>query len=255
MAVNSDTNGATNGVSPPQPNGTTNGSSPQPTDKKVFFFDIDNCLYPKSYKIHEHMSELIDDYFQSHLSLTKEAATELHQRYYKDYGLAIEGLVRHHQIDPMEYNRLVDDALPLEDIIKPNPKLRQLIEDIDRSQVKLWLFTNAYVTHGKRVVSLLGVEDLFEGITFCDYAAEKLLCKPSPAMYAKAMREAGVQDVKKCYFVDDSALNATGAKAYGWKAAHLVEPEAKAPATPAGDYQIQSLEALRDVYSELFKPA
>ncbi|KAK4544517.1 hypothetical protein LTR36_004089 [Oleoguttula mirabilis] len=248
MAMNGTSNGAANGAA----NGI---SPPQPTDKKVFFFDIDNCLYPSSFKIHEHMSRLIDDYFQSHLALTREDATKLHQDYYKNYGLAIEGLVRHHQIDPMEYNRLVDDALPLEDIIKPDPNLRKLIEDIDRSKVKLWLFTNAYITHGRRVVKMLGIDDLFEGITYCDYAAEKLLCKPAPAMYAKAMREAGVRDVERCYFVDDSALNATGAKAYGWKAAHLVEAEAKVPAKPACDHQIKSLEELRDVFPEVFKPA
>ena len=187
------------------------------------FFDIDNCLYPKSYAIHDHMAVLIDDYFQSHLSLSPSEATELHQRYYKDYGLAIEGLVRHHKVDPLEYNRQVDDALPLETIIHPDPALRQFIQSIDRTRVKLWLFTNAYITHGTRVVKLLGIDDLFEGITYCDYGAPTLLCKPSPAMYAKAMREAGVADVGRCYFVDDSALNVAGAKAYGWKAAHLVE--------------------------------
>ncbi len=165
------------------------------------FFDIDNCLYPKSYKIHELMGGLIDEYFMTHLSLNKDDATYLHQRYYKDYGLAIEGLVRHHKIDPLEYNEKVDDALPLDDIIKPNPALRRLLEDIDRSRVKLWLFTNAYITHGKRVTKLLGIDDLFEGITYCDYGAEKLLCKPTPAMYEKAMREAGVTDPETCYYV------------------------------------------------------
>ena len=125
----------------------------------------------------------------------------MHLRYYKEDGLAIEGLVRHHKIDPLEYNRRVDDALPLEDIIKPNPKLRKLLEDIDTSKVKPWLFTNAYINHGMRVVKLLGVEDLFEGITYCDYASPPLLCKPAPDMFAKAMREAGVTDKKDCYFV------------------------------------------------------
>lgn len=183
-----------------------NGTAPngvKPDGRKVFFCDIDNCLYPKSYKIHDHMSVLIDNYFQSHLALSREDATELHQRYYKDYGLAIEGLVRHHKVDPLEYNEKVDDALPLDDIIKSNPKLRQLLQDIDRSKVKLWLFTNAYKTHGTRVVKLLGVEDLFEGLTFCDYAAEKLLCKPAPEMFAKAMQEAGAKEVKDCYFVGE----------------------------------------------------
>jgi len=50
-----------------------------------------------------------------------------------------------------------------EDIIEPNPSLRKLLEDIDKTKVKLWLFTNAYVNHGRRVVKLLGIDDLFEG--------------------------------------------------------------------------------------------
>jgi len=181
-------------------NGTsTNGV--QRDNRKVFFFDIDNCLYPKSYQIHDKMAVLIDNYFVNHLSLSEEDATTLHQRYYKDYGLAIEGLVRHHKVDPLEYNEKVDDALPLDEIIKPDPKLRQLLQDIDSEKVRLWLFTNAYVNHGKRVTRLLGVDDLFGGMTFCDYAAEKLLCKPAPAMFDKAMREANVTNVDYCYFV------------------------------------------------------
>jgi pyrimidine and pyridine-specific 5'-nucleotidase len=147
------------------------------------------------------MSELIDQYFIKHLELTREDAYKLHQDYYKTYGLAIEGLVRHHKIDPLEYNRQVDDALPLESIIFPDPELRKLLEDIDKSKVKLWLFTNAYVTHGKRVVRLLGIDDLFEGMTFCDYSQKTLLCKPHPEMFAKAMREAGISEYGGCYFV------------------------------------------------------
>ncbi|CAK4033941.1 pyrimidine 5-nucleotidase [Lecanosticta acicola] len=234
-------------------NGITDATNGVSTQKKVFFFDIDNCLYPKTYKIHDLMSELIDTYFQNHLSLSKEDATMLHQRYYKDYGLAIEGLVRHHKVDPLEYNAKVDDALPLEDIIKPNPKQRKLLEDLDRTKVKPWLFTNAYINHGRRVIKLLGIEDLFEGITYCDYGAENLLCKPEPAMFAKAMREAGVEDVSQCYFVDDSALNCRGGKAYGWKTVHLVEPDVKPPPEPACDHTIQSLEELRGLFPDLFK--
>ncbi|QIX00688.1 hypothetical protein AMS68_006205 [Peltaster fructicola] len=223
-------------------------------DKRlVFFFDIDNCLYPKSYKIHDKMSVLIDAYFQKHLELNQEDAFHLHQRYYRDYGLAIEGLVRHHKVEPLEYNRQVDDALPLDEIIEPNARLRQLLEDIDTSKVRLWLFTNAYITHGKRVVKLLKIDDLFEGITYCDYGAEKLLCKPAPEMFAKAMREAGIDDVHSCYFVDDSGLNIKGAKAIGWRTAHLVEPDAKAPDALAGDHQISNLQELRTVFPEVFR--
>lgn len=149
------------------------------------------------------MTELIDLYFMKHLELSREDAYKLHQEYYKTYGLAIEGLVRHHKIDPLEYNRQVDDAIPLESIISPDPALRKLLQDIDQSKVRLWLLTNAYVTHAKRVVKLLGIEDIFEGLTYCDYAQEKMICKPHPEMYAKAMKEAGIDEYKDCYFVGE----------------------------------------------------
>lgn len=144
---------------------------------------------------------LTDKYFETHLSLSQADANALHFKYYREYGLAIEGLVRHHKVDALDYNRKVDDALPLENIIKPNPELRRFLQDIDTSKVRLWLFTNAYVTHGKRVVRLLQIDDLFEGMTYCDYASEKLLCKPHAEMFDKAMREAGVKSNQNCYFV------------------------------------------------------
>lgn len=199
------------------------------------------------------MSELIDEYFVKHLELSREDAAKLHQEYYKTYGLAIEGLVRHHKIDPLEYNRQVDDALPLESIIFPDLELRKLLENIDRSKIRLWLFTNAYVTHGKRVVHLLGVDDLFEGITFCDYAQETLLCKPNPEMFAKAMREAGVKEYKDCYFVDDSALNCRKAEELGWTATHLVEELHHSPPPKACKNVIQHLDELRTLFPQFFK--
>lgn len=177
---------------------------PSALSKKSVVLEIPLCtslIVTSGKRVHDHMAKLIDKYFIKHLELGQEDAYKLHQEYYKTYGLAIEGLVRHHKIDPLEYNKQVDDAIPLESIIFPDPELRKLLESIDRSKVRLWLFTNAYVTHGKRVVRLLAIDDLFEGMTFCDYTQETLLCKPNPDMFAKAMREAGIKDYKNCYFV------------------------------------------------------
>jgi pyrimidine and pyridine-specific 5'-nucleotidase len=148
-----------------------------------------------------------DKYFQTHLSLPQSEANALHMKYYHSYGLAIEGLVRHHQVDALEFNSKVDDAVPLEDFLKPDAKLQALLGSIDAKKVKLWLLTNAHVTHGKRVVRLLGVDGFFEGITYCDYeeAKEKgrLLAKPHRDMWVKAMKQAGVSKVEDCYFVGE----------------------------------------------------
>lgn len=152
------------------------------------------------------MADLIDKYFANHLSLPWDDAVRLHKEYYQSYGLAIEGLVRHHKIDPLEYNAKVDDALPLEGVIQPNEQLKELLADIDRSKVRLWLFTNAYVNHAKRVIRLLELEDVFEGVTYCDYSAVPLVCKPHPEAFAKAMQQAGVDNAEDCFFVGRSSF-------------------------------------------------
>lgn len=229
------------------------GSLAPSDDRAIFFFDIDNCLYQKSRNVHDHMALLINKFFINHLSITPEEALELHHRYYKDYGLAIEGLSRHHKVDPMEFNREVDDALPLDELLSPNPDLRKFLQSFDTSKVKLWLFTNAHVTHGKRVVKILGVDDLFEGMTYCDYTQDPLVPKPLPGMFAKAEREAGATDRSKIYFVDDSHINCKHAHERGWKTVHLVEPDVPEPSTKACEHQISSLYQLPGLFPELMK--
>ena len=154
----------------------------------------------------------------------------------------------------MAYNHEVDDALPLDDIIKPDPKLRRLLSDIDRCMVKPWLFTNAHITHAMRVVRLLGVEDMFEGLTYCDYSKQPLLAKPHAEMFAKAEKDAGVTETRDCYFVDDSLLNCQCATERGWTVVHKLEREDDIPQTRGGKYQVKDLEELREIFPEFFVP-
>ncbi len=138
-------------------------------------------------------------------------AEQLRLNYSRNHGLLIEGLVRDLQVDPLDYYRKVDDAVPLDSLIRPNPQLRRLLEDIDKSKVKLWMFTNAYVNHAKRVVKLLGVADLFEGITYCDYGEaadnEILACKPRRESFERAMKESNAASVEDCFFVGKDLLS------------------------------------------------
>ncbi|KAL8827293.1 MAG: hypothetical protein Q9191_003276 [Dirinaria sp. TL-2023a] len=221
--------------------------------RPLLFFDIDNCLYPRSTNVQELMYGLITEYFKRHLSLSEEDANVLHERYYKDYGLAVSGLAKHHRIDPLNFNHEVDDALPLDQIIKPNPQLRKLLEDIDKTKAKLWLFTNAHITHAQRVVKLLGVEDMFEGLTYCDYSRSPLLCKPHAEMFEKAEKESGATSARECFFVDDTYLNCQHAQMRGWSTAHLIEHGEPEPETRAAKYQIRDLEELRSIFPQFFR--
>lgn len=71
----------------------------------------------------------------------------LHQQYYKDYGLALEGLVRFHHIDALKYNTEVDDALPLEHILRSDPALRLLLQSFDRKRSRSCGFSQMLTKH------------------------------------------------------------------------------------------------------------
>lgn len=80
-------------------------SREKPEDpRSVIFFDIDNTLYSASSRIADAMSTRIHFYFTS-LGLSEDEASETHLRYHKTYGLALRGLVSHHKVDPLDFDR------------------------------------------------------------------------------------------------------------------------------------------------------
>ncbi|KAG6336847.1 hypothetical protein ID866_2243 [Astraeus odoratus] len=183
--------------------------------RMVVWFDIDNTLYSASTKISQAMGKRIHAYFVS-LGLNEEEASELHLKYYTQYGLALRGLTRYHEIDPLDFDQKCDGTLPLEDLLQPNPKVRKLLEDLDRTKVRVWALTNAYKNHANRVLTILNLRDQFEGVVFCDYEQPNFTCKPEPEYYHNAMKQTGITDPSKCLFVDDSKQNVISARKLGW---------------------------------------
>lgn len=192
-------------------------------NKRIFLFDIDNCLYERSTMIHDMMQVKIHDYFKNKLQLDDIQAHQLHTDYYKTYGLALEGLVRNHQVDAMDYNLKIDDSLDLESVLSYNPRLREMLIRVRQlGQFDLfWLVTNAYKNHALRVISILGIADLFDGLTFCDYAQYPIVCKPMKEFFFRLLDALRVNKNDKeamslLYFVDDSSINVKAAHELGF---------------------------------------
>ncbi|XBW35598.1 hypothetical protein QEN19_001172 [Hanseniaspora menglaensis] len=214
-------------------------SQPIPCSK-VFLFDIDNCLYSKKLNIHVIMHLLIVKYVQYILQLdTFEKTDVLNEKYYKQYGLAIKGLITERpelNLDCITYNKFADEAVPLHKIIKPDLKLRETLLKIKNSGKfdKLWLFTNAYKPHAVRCIVLLGIADLFDGLTYCDYK-DDIICKPDPNAYWKMTEEVGLKGdtieerLKDCYFIDDSLANLKSGLKLNMKKCILIDHDVNEP--------------------------
>ena len=63
-----------------------------------------------------------------------------------DGKLAETLIYDHFRPDPLDFDRKCDGSLPLEELLKPNAELRNLLQDIDRSKARVWGLTNAYHT-------------------------------------------------------------------------------------------------------------
>jgi pyrimidine and pyridine-specific 5'-nucleotidase len=237
-------------------------------DRYIVWFDVDNTLYSASSRIAHEMGNRIHAYFLT-LGLDHDEASELHLKYYTQYGLALRGLTRHHDVDPLDFDRQCDGSLPLEDMIRPNPSLRKLFQDIDRSKARVWALTNAYFPHAQRVLRILNLEDQIDGLVYCNYQEPNFLCKPEPGFYHMALKQANVSDPSKCFFVDDSRKNVDAAKLLGWGAcAHFCEAglqvveggklkeigdEREQGAVDNDVSVISDLEELRVIWSQIFK--
>lgn len=207
---------------------------PKDVGGKIFYFDIDNTLYSQKFQINLQMQESIIDYMVNIIHFDdREEARGVLEEYADKYGLSLIGFMKDYNVDPENYNLFVDDSLQLNNLLKPDKKLRKLLLTLklDYNFDKLWLFTNSYKTHALRCVRLLGIADLFDGITYCDYYnlgdnienKHSILCKPNIPIYEKLKLESGLDDWKHAYFVDDNLYNVQTAQRLGMKRCfHLV---------------------------------
>lgn len=77
---------------------------------KVLLLDLDCTLYPPDNTIFLSMGVRITDYIQTVLQIPRAEATNIRDRYWKDYGLTLIGLIRNHSIDPEDFLHFVHDV-------------------------------------------------------------------------------------------------------------------------------------------------
>ncbi|KAI8638568.1 pyrimidine 5'-nucleotidase [Parasitella parasitica] len=218
------------------------------TLKPIFFFDCDNCLYSKNLNVLSLMRQKIQEYFVNEIGIPEDQVVSLQRHYQKTYGLSLRGLQKHYDVDPLDYDLKVDQALPLDGLITSDEELIKMLQGLN---CKKWVFTNAYRPHALRCLQLLGVENEFDGLTYTNYLEPGFNCKPETASFLRAMEDAGATDPKQCYFVDDSAQNIDAAQKLGWTTVHLADDASK---SNHGDYQIENIHDLPKILPELWEP-
>ena len=174
----------------------------------TLFFDLDDTLYPASTGLWTAIKDRMNLYMRDRMGISEHDVPVLREQYFKMYGTTLRGLQERHKVDKEDFLAFVHD-LPLMDYLTPNPLQRDIIASLPGRKL---IFTNADVSHARRVLTALQLDDLFE--TIVDVNAVAPYCKPMPESFAIAQELANEPDPRKCVMIDDlprttrAALNA-----------------------------------------------
>jgi len=125
--------------------------------------------------------------------------------------------------------------LPLTKFLQRDDSLRSLLEALPQRK---WIFSNADRAHIERVLSVLGLTGVCDGII--DIYATGFTCKPFDRAYALAMTLASAPNPEVCLLVDDQPRNLEPAARLGMTTV-LVHPRSL---TPSDCFSISSIHDL-----------
>jgi len=126
----------------------------------VLIFDLDNTLYSPERELFSLIDVRINRYMTEVVGIPAPEVDALRRRYWQLYGVTLQGLIRHHGVDPEDYLTYVHDV-DVSSRLDPDPQLRQVLEMLPQRKT---VFTNGSVCHADRVLAALGIQDMFETV-------------------------------------------------------------------------------------------
>ncbi|MGR4001415.1 MAG: pyrimidine 5'-nucleotidase [Alphaproteobacteria bacterium] len=172
-----------------------------------WIFDLDDTLYDPGTQIFTEVKSRISRYVERRLGLSAEAARVLRDRYYREYGATLSGLLLEHGVVAEEYLSMVH-GVGLDRLHRSEALARSLSALPGRR----YIHTNSSRHHTERVLGHLGLLELFDDIV--DVVATGWRPKPQPEGYALLLLRNGI-DPGCAIFFEDSVVNLAPARAVG----------------------------------------
>ena len=175
---------------------------------EIILFDLDNTLYSAEQEVFSLIDRRINHYMVEVVGISLDEVDDLRRKYWERYGVTMQGLMRHHRVDPEDYLSYVHD-IEVGGLLRPDPELRQALQSLPLRRA---VFTNSSLDHSERVLNALGLNGAFEEIF--DIRVADYLPKPFPEPYHAVLDRLGVS-ASHCIMVDDSPENLRTAKDLG----------------------------------------
>ena len=176
---------------------------------KYWIFDLDNTLYSGKTKVFEQVDKRMSKYISNKLNINVEEAKKIQKNYFHEYNTTLNGMIKNHKIDPVEFLEFVHDINI--DFLQKDSALAKEIEKLDGKKI---IFTNGSRKHAINVSKRIGVDQLFDDIF--DIVDAEFIPKPLLEPYKKLVKKHKI-DPKLCVFVEDIARNLKPAYEMGMK--------------------------------------
>lgn len=177
----------------------------------TLFIDLDDTLYPADSGVWRAIRGRIDLYMHSILGIPQAEVPNIRHHLFTTYGTTLRGLEATMRIDPADYLRFVHDV-PLDEYLRPDAELRRVLTAYDMPK---YIFTNGDRPHALRVLEVLGLLGVFDGII--DITLLSPYCKPMPEAFSIALRHIHQLSPENCLFADDAPRNLAAAHKLGFK--------------------------------------
>ena len=178
---------------------------------RIWIFDLDNTLHDAQQHIFPHINRAMTRYVAGLLGLNEADANALRDAYWRQYGATLNGLMRHHCVDPRHFLRETHQLSELGRMIVAHHVLRWVLR---RLPGRKFVFSNAPEHYALRVLQTLGVRDLFDDV----FSIERARFRPKPQAHGflRLMHVHGLVP-SRCVMVEDSLDNLRTARRLGMK--------------------------------------
>jgi len=174
---------------------------------KIWIFDLDNTLHDAQKKIFPLINKKINLYISKKVKINLTDADELRQKYWNYYGATLEGLIKHHNINPKDFLEKTHTFENFEELVCPMQDLIEVVSSINGQKL---VYTNAPRAYTDKVLKICQIENYFDGIFSIEDC--NFLAKPSEISMRFFLKK---YKIKKAYFVDDVKENLETANKFG----------------------------------------
>jgi putative hydrolase of the HAD superfamily len=191
--------------------------------RRVWIFDLDNTLHDATAAIFPSMHLQINEFLKRQFGIDDDAANRMRRDFWLRYGTTLNGLMRHHGIDPKRFLAQTHVFPELADIVVHENALKHALARLGGMKL---VFSNAPRQYVRNVLAAIGLGRYFDGV----YSIEDARYRGKPALHGFhfLLRKHNL-DPHRCAFVDDILDNLRTAHRLGMSTVWVSRSKRRVP--------------------------